>query len=119
MSFKDFDAAVETKEPIRFKLKGELYFLDGDVPASVVLLQLRAAAGGESVDTIEWLEAILGKESLQKMVDTGVSFPQLVSLLNWLLEQYNLVSTEEKEEEEDTDEERPTSASVSSSSTGD
>lgn len=116
MSFKDFDDAVEAVEPIRFKLKGEVYELPGEIPASVVLMQLRSLADGGTINAMEWLTMLLGQETLDKMVQTGVSFPELVTLLNWLLQEYNL--GEQVEERGEGDDTHPISVSVSSSSTG-
>ena len=70
--FKDFDAAVAeaAEENISFKLAGKTYELPGQLPARVVLTQMRYmdADGEMAANTLpEWLESLVGKSNLDEI----------------------------------------------------
>lgn len=102
--FKDFDAAVSEadSEKIKFKIAGNDYELPGQLPARVVLTQMRYmdSTGGMDANQLPvWLESLVGKENLEQMLDNGATWPQLDSLLQFLLEAYNISDEEEAEVE--------------------
>ena len=44
-----------------------------------------------------WLESLVGKDNLEKMLDAGATWPQLDELLQFLLEAYNISDEEDTE----------------------
>lgn len=93
--YKDFDAAVTEADnkPIKFKIAGSEYELPGQLPARVVLTQMRfmdETGGMPSNSLPEWLESLVGKENLESMLDAGATWPQLDELLQWLLNEYGI-----------------------------
>ena len=69
--FKDFDAAASESaaEIIEFKIAGKNYELPGELPARVVLTQMRymdASGGMEPSSLPVWLETLQGKENLDE-----------------------------------------------------
>tara|TARA_B100000212_G_scaffold318078_1_gene274205 strand:- start:90 stop:440 length:351 start_codon:yes stop_codon:yes gene_type:complete len=106
--FKDFDAAVAeaAEENISFKLAGKNYELPGQLPARVVLTQMRYmdADGEMAANTLpEWLESLVGKSNLDEMLDSGATWPQLDELLQFLLDEYGLAGDQEIEAEAEGD----------------
>lgn len=102
--FKDFDAAVSEAdaEKIKFKIAGNDYELPGQLPARVVLTQMRYMDATGAMDSNQlpiWLESLVGKDNLEQMLDSGATWPQLDSLLQFLLEAYNISDEEEAEVE--------------------
>ena len=102
--FKDFDAAVaESAEvPVEFKIAGKEYSLPGQLPARVVLTQMRYMDGdGQLASSAlpEWLESLVGKANLDEMLEAGATWPQLDELLQFLLESYGIAGDEEIEAE--------------------
>ena len=100
--YKDFDAAVNEAdgEPIKFKIAGNEYELPGQLPARVVLTQMRYMDESGAMDANQlpvWLESLVGKDNLDEMLDAGATWPQLDSLLQFLLEAYNISDEEEAE----------------------
>lgn len=100
--FKDFDAAASESagEKIEFKIAGKTYELPGELPARVVLTQMRymdSQGGMEPSSLPVWLESLVGKDNLDEMLDNGATWPQLDSLLQYLLEAYNIAGDEEIE----------------------
>ena len=100
--FKDFDAAVSEAdgEKVTFKIAGDDYELPGQLPARVVLTQMRymdSQGGMEPSSLPVWLESLVGKDNLDEMLDNGATWPQLDSLLQYLLEAYNIAGDEEIE----------------------
>jgi bifunctional pyridoxal-dependent enzyme with beta-cystathionase and maltose regulon repressor activities len=106
--FKDFDAAIAeaAEEKITFKLAGKTFELPGQLPARVVLTQMRFmdADGEMAANTLpEWLESLVGKSNLDEMLDEGATWPQLDELLQFLLEEYGLAGDQEIEAETEGD----------------
>jgi hypothetical protein len=104
-SYKNFDKAVEEadKKELVFTVAGTEYRVPGQLPAKVVLTQLRLANDEGEIGTkniAEWLEALLGSEVYNKLLDAGVSWASLESLLMWLLEEYGVIPKSEDIEEE-------------------
>ncbi len=100
--FKDFDAAVSEAdaEAIKFKIAGNDYELPGQLPARVVLTQMRYMDESGAMDANQlpvWLESLVGKDNLDEMLDAGATWPQLDSLLQFLLDAYNISDDEEAE----------------------
>jgi len=100
--FKDFDAAISEAdgEAVKFKIAGNEYELPGQLPARVVLTQMKLldANGSMEVDSLPlWLESLVGKDNLEEMLDNGATWPQLDSLLQFLLEAYNISDEESAE----------------------
>tara|TARA_Y100001963_G_scaffold158921_1_gene260364 strand:+ start:695 stop:1060 length:366 start_codon:yes stop_codon:yes gene_type:complete len=111
-SYKDFDAALSEAElePIKFKMAGNEYELASQLPAKVVLTQMRFMNddGGMSANSLpEWLESLVGKENLDEMLDNGSTWNQLDELLQWLLNQYGIGADDEFEVEAEGDEGDP------------
>ena len=102
--YKDFDAALDeaANKPIKFKIAGNDYQLPGQLPARVVLTQMRFmdASGGLPQNSLpEWLESLVGKDNLNDMLDKGATWTQLDSLLQWLLTEYGIAGDGEEEVE--------------------
>ena len=100
--YKDFDAALaeDAAKEIKFKLAGDDYVLPGQLPARVVLTQMRFMdeSGGMPQNSLpEWLESLVGKENLNTMLDKGATWPQLDDLLQWLLTEYGIAGDGEEE----------------------
>jgi hypothetical protein len=104
-NYKDFDAASKSGEELTFTLMGTKYSLPGELPAKVILTQMRHMDDTGVVPTSvipEWLEALLGQKILNELLDKGATWPALEELLNWLLDKYGIASGEvEVEEGED------------------
>lgn len=93
--YRDFDAAVAEAEPITFTVTGKTYSLPPDVPAAVILEEIRNGTGGNDPKAgLRFLEALLGKEALDEMVERGLGLKQLTDLSDWLAEQYGLIPDE-------------------------
>jgi hypothetical protein len=106
--FKDFDAAVaETAgDKVTFKIAGSTYELPGQLPARVVLTQMRFmdSDGSMAANSLpEWLESLVGKGNLEEMLEAGATWPQLDELLQFLLEAYGLDGDQEVEAEAEGD----------------
>ena len=107
--FRDFDDAVGADEgsTLSVKVKGRTYDLPGDLPAAVVLGQLRHLSEEGTLPTQyvpEWLEALVGPDNMKAMLLDGMTWKQLEKLTRYLLEEYGVVSnTDDSSEEEDSD----------------
>ena len=93
--FMDFDAAVEEsdKESIEVKIAGRDYEFPPELPARVVLGQLRFMddTGQLAAAQIpEWLGTLVGQSNLDQMLDDGASWEQLQKLLSFLLGEYGV-----------------------------
>jgi hypothetical protein len=104
--YKDFDAALDEAEnkAIEFKISGTDYELPGQLPARVVLTQMRFMdeSGGLPQNSLpEWLESLVGKDNLDDMLDKGATWNQLDELLQWLLTEYGIAGDGEEEVEVD------------------
>ena len=102
VAFKDFDAAWEERytSSVSVKVKGEEFLIPVTIPASLVLYQMRHADDRQNAEDIPgWLEAIVGKETLDAMVATGITWDQLAELTIWMLRFYGVIATEPVDEE--------------------
>ena len=100
--FKDFDAALSEadNEKVKFVIAGKQYELPGQLPARVVLTQMKLmdASGSMEANNLPlWLESLVGKDNLEEMLDAGATWPQLDELLQFLLEAYNISDEESAE----------------------
>ena len=107
-NYKDFDAsqAENEEEELEFLLGGKKYSLPAQIPARVVLTQMRFMDETGVVPTSvipEWLESLLGKKVLDELIEKGATWNQLEELLNWLLQQYGIGNEMESESEEGDD----------------
>ena len=106
-NYKDFDADVESSaESLEFTLLGDKYTLPGQIPARVVLTQMRFMDETGVVPTSvipEWLESLLGKKVLDELIEKGATWNQLEELLKWVLQQYGIGNEMESESEEGDD----------------
>ena len=101
-NYKDFDAEVSesTNENLEFTMIGKKYSLPGQIPARVVLTQMRYMDETGVVPTSvipEWLESLLGEDTMDELISKGATWPQLEELLIWLLEKYGISQSEELE----------------------
>ncbi len=111
-NYKDFDAALENTadESLDFTMMGKSYSLPSQIPARVVLTQMRFMDESGVVPTSvipEWLESLLGKEVLDELIQAGATWPQLEELLTWLLEKYGISQEEEMETENEEGDDSP------------
>jgi|TARA_Y100000361_G_C11084158_1_gene302766 hypothetical protein len=102
--FMDFDAAVEESDnkSIEVKIAGKNYEFPPELPAKVVLSQLRFMddTGQLSAAQIpDWLATIVGKDNLDEMLENGASWEQLQALLNYLLKEYGIAANVEAVDE--------------------
>ena len=72
-NYKDFDAGVseENNEMLEFTMIGNKYTLPGQIPARVVLTQMRYMdeTGVVPKSVIpEWLESLLGEDTLEELI---------------------------------------------------
>ena len=103
--FKDFDEAVKEEDDakITFKVAGETFSCPAQLPAKVVLMQLKMQneeGGIDQKDIGEWLRSIIGEETFDKLIDLDIPWTTLEKLLGWLLVQYGIVQSEEELEAE-------------------
>lgn len=102
--FKDFDASMQRPvERIAFKVRGRDYTAPPELPAIVALLAARynqEAADQEMnpVQIMTLLEHLLGKESADDLMESGVSFNELGEVLGWLFGIYTAGASEGKAE---------------------
>lgn len=108
VKFKDFDEALKAdkKEKLQMKVAGRTYELPATLPARAVLAQMSMGEGEDlTLSSIaEWIKSIVGEDNFSQMLDDGVAWEQMNSILEWMLEAYGLQS-ETEEESEDTEEE--------------
>lgn len=109
--YMDFDAAVieEGKPPVTFTIGGRHYELPADLPAKVVLVQMRSTdSEGQVSGNImsDWLEALVGTKNLELMYEDNVTWPQMEKLLSNLMVEYGLKSDDDEDEDSE-DEEDP------------
>ncbi len=108
----DFDAAVEEsdKESIEVKIAGRNYEFPPELPARVVLNQLRFMdeSGQLAAAQIpEWLATLVGQENLDQMLEDGASWEQLSELLNYLLSEYGVTAEVDAGPVDEGDEDSP------------
>lgn len=97
--FRDFDAAVEEsdKESIKVKIEGRNYEFPPELPARVVLSQLRFMNDTGQLDAAqipEWLATLVGQGNLDQMLEDGASWTKLQQLLAYLLQEYGITAGE-------------------------
>jgi len=85
--YKDFDEAVAEADDdkLTFKVGGKVYEAPSQLPAKVVLTQLKLTneqGGIEQQNLGEWLTALIGEDIFNDMLDNNVSWPQLEKVLN-------------------------------------
>ncbi len=102
--FKDFDEAVAEadEEKLAFKVAGQVYEAPAQLPAKVVLTQLKLTneqGGIEQQNLGEWLTALIGEETFNNMLENDVSWKQLEQVLNYLLQEYGVIPKEAEEAE--------------------
>lgn len=113
--FKDFDEAVKEADnaKITFKVAGQTFECPAQLPAKVVLTQLKMQneqGGIDQKDIGEWLRMLIGEAIFDKLIENNISWQQLEELLGWLLVQYGIVPSAEELEvvaEEGGEEEDP------------
>ena len=106
VKFKDFDEALnaDKQEKLQLKVAGKTYELPATLPARAVLAKISMAEGEELTlaSIADWIKSIVGEESFQQMLDDGVAWDQMNSMLEWMLEAYGLTAGETEEEAETT-----------------
>jgi hypothetical protein len=106
--FKDFDEAIRevNDAKITFKVAGQTFDCPAQLPAKVVLTQLKMQnelGGIDQKDIGEWLRMIIGEETFDKLLEQNISWTILEELLGWLLVQYGIVQSAEELEGSDTE----------------
>ena len=104
--FKDFDEAIRevNDAKITFKVAGQTFDCPAQLPAKVVLTQLKMQnelGGIDQKDIGEWLRMIIGEETFDKLLEQNISWTILEELLSWLLVQYGIVQSAEELEGSD------------------
>ena len=102
--YKDFDEAVAEadEQKLSFKVAGKVYEAPAQLPAKVVLTQLKLTneqGGIEQQNLGEWLEALIGEDIFEEMLNSGASWKQLEAVLNYLLEEYGVIPKETEDSE--------------------
>lgn len=112
--YKDFDEASKdaSKEPIQVKLNGKIFTFPPALPARTVLAQMRWMDETGAMPTAavpEWLASIVGDETMDEILEDGATWEQLEDLLQFLLNEYNVVPEGEEVdvEPEEGDEDTP------------
>lgn len=111
-NFKDFDEALEEadKQELQIKVAGKTYDLPAALPARTVLEQMRFAEAGAEMafEAIpQWIASLIGDEKLEQMLEDGITWDQMNSLLEYLMGVYGLNTEEESEEVEEEDSDSP------------
>tara|TARA_Y100000996_G_scaffold30131_1_gene21404 strand:- start:7073 stop:7414 length:342 start_codon:yes stop_codon:yes gene_type:complete len=102
--YKDFDEAVAEADDdkLSFKVAGKVYEAPSQLPAKVVLTQLKLTneqGGIEQQNLGEWLGALIGEEIFEEIIESGASWSQLEAVLNYLLQEYGVIPKEAEEAE--------------------
>lgn len=102
--YKDFDSAKKEseKEPIQVKLNEKIYTFPPALPARTVLAQMRWMDETGAMPTAavpEWLSSIVGEETMEEILDEGATWTQLEELLQYLLQEYQIVQDVDDEVE--------------------
>jgi len=100
-NFKDFDEAIKEDNATKFtfKVAGETFESPAQLPAKVVLMQLKMQneqGGIDQKDIGEWLRSIIGEDTFDKLLELNISWSTLEKLLGWLLVQYGIVKSEDE-----------------------
>lgn len=109
-AYRNFDNAWREQEQDKLviEVEEETYKLPITMPASLVLYQIRKGVELDVEDIPGWLEAIMGRESLDKIVaNPNVTWDKLTELTLWLLRFYGVLSTEMLDGQEDGEEAVP------------
>lgn len=107
--YQDFDAALKDAKPIRFKVAGREHEAPPQLPAQVMLMQLRFS-DEENVSLAklpDLIESLLGAGTLDQMLEDGATWPQLNSLAMWLLQEYGILKPAAEQAEEEVQEANP------------
>lgn len=93
---KDFDAfwAEQKQESIPFKIFGQTEYLPPSLPADLVLNMIRMGKehGNNDLPQAEAFElaiSIFGKGKVDEWSKKGLTVDQLISMMDWAMEQYN------------------------------
>lgn len=108
MPIYDFDEAVkeEEKEPVSVKVMGRVYELAPQLPARVVLKQIKLmdeSGGIGTADLPEWLGSLVGEDNLKQMLEDGASWQQLENVTMKLLIHYKVMTEEQVPTGDDSD----------------
>tara|TARA_Y100000004_G_scaffold148076_1_gene169466 strand:+ start:194 stop:565 length:372 start_codon:yes stop_codon:yes gene_type:complete len=102
--YKDFDSAKKEseQEPIQVKLNEKIYTFPPALPARTVLAQMRWMDESGTMPTAavpEWLSSIVGEETMEEILEEGATWTQLEELLQYLLQEYQIVQDVDEEVE--------------------
>lgn len=102
--YKDFDSATKEsgKEPIQVKLNEKIYTFPPALPARTVLAQMRWMDETGAMPTAavpEWLSSIVGEETMEEILEGDATWTQLEELLQYLLQEYQIVQDVDEEVE--------------------
>jgi hypothetical protein len=102
--YKDFDSATKEseQEPIQVKLNEKIYTFPPALPARTVLAQMRWMDESGTMPTAavpEWLASIVGEDTMEEILDEGATWTQLEELLQFLLQEYQIVQDVDEEVE--------------------
>lgn len=121
--FRDFDAAADAKEPLRFRVAGEEHELPADIPAHLVFEIRRRAKQVRSDEEaedfgMELIERLMSAERWERITrKVGIDTAQ--KLIEWVMEQYGFGASEEEQGDPKAEAPEATpSPSSTSSSTG-
>ncbi|MEV4320993.1 hypothetical protein AB0J37_02040 [Microbispora rosea] len=92
---QDFDAAWAEHKPKHVKIKGRVYRMPPDVPASVLILlarQKRATRSGEDGLTFleQILKGLLTSAGYDQILADGIGITNLRDVVDWCLTAYDL-----------------------------
>ena len=95
--FKDFDEALEAdkQEEVQHKVAGKVYTLPATLPARTVLTQMRYSSEGDQIPmniVPEWIASLVGQDNYDQMLSDGMTWEQMNSVLQYLLEVYGLTA---------------------------
>lgn len=90
----DFDAAIVEAEnqPVTFKWGGRHYEIAPAIPAKAVLMIHRNK--GEALSEAmqyELIESALSKATMDRLLDAGITMPQLADVGAWALAQHGII----------------------------
>lgn len=102
---QDFDAAWADHKPKHVKIKGRVYRMPAEIPASVMILlarQQRATRSGE--DGLTFLEKILKglltPAGYDQILADGIGLTSLKDVVDWCLTAYDIVKSKDDGEGE-------------------
>ncbi|MBW3591455.1 MAG: hypothetical protein KY393_06380 [Actinobacteria bacterium] len=117
--FRDFDAAADAKEPLRFRVAGEDHELPADIPAHLVFSIRRQAKNVKNDDDAEsfglqLIEDLMGKERWERITQK-MGIDTATELVEWIMTEYGFGEEEQGDPKEV---EETTSPSSTSTPTG-